>query len=231
MRPCNQNLLGVHSRPVTVLGAPDADGPVGDEAASIEDGAGWASLVRRITDGDREAEAELARAFHWRVRLMASVRLHGSDAALDITQDTFIAVLEALRAGRLRELERLPAFVLSIAQNLINNHLLAEARSGEVLTDPRARPAAVGSGPVDLDEQRRTLVRAALKRLDPLDRRILLLTLIEGLTPREIAPIVGLKPDTVRTRKARATRAVADDVNKLARKRRRYHIGTSRLEP
>jgi len=40
--------------------------------------------------------------------------------------------------------------------------------------------------------------------LNALDRRILLLTLIEGMNPRDIAPIVGLKADVVRTRKARA---------------------------
>ena len=68
------------------------------------------------------------------------------------------------------------------------------------------------------------MVRASLGRLKPLDRRILLLTLTEGLTPREIAPLVNLTPEVVRTRKARATRRLVNEVGMLTRPRRSRHI-------
>jgi len=216
---------------VTLLRGPEGGAAAGHEVASQEDASFWVGLARRIGHGDRDAEAELARAFHRRVRLMASVRLHGSDAALDIAQETILAVLETLRDGRLRELERLPAFVLSVARNLINNHLRAEARSREVLGDPPDRTAEAGSGLTGLDEERRSLVRGGLKRLNQLDRKILLLTLVEGMTPREIAPIVGREPETVRTRKARAVRAVSREIRRLTRTRRWSHIGKSGLKP
>ena len=66
--------------------------------------------------------------------------------------------------------------------------------------------------------ERRALVRRALEHLKPLDRRILLLTLVDGMNPREIAPLVGLQPENVRTRKARAIKTISRVIANLSRK-------------
>jgi RNA polymerase sigma-70 factor (ECF subfamily) len=191
---------------------------------SDDDAAFWGSLVRRIQQGEREAETELARQFYVRVRPMASVQLRWSDAAVDIAQETIVQALEALRAGRLREPEKLPAFVLGIARNLINNHKRKEAQSREILERPPDRPVEADPALARLDEQQRALVRTALVRLSPVDRRILLLTLIEDRTPREIAPMVGLTPEVVRTRKSRAIKALADEIEAVTRMPRPNHV-------
>jgi len=212
---------------VTLLGERQHVGPVGQEAAGQDDAARWAGLASRVGQGDRAAEAEVAGLFHQRVRLFASVRLHGSDAAVDIAQETILAVIEALRAGRLRAPYNLPGFVLGTARNLVNNHHRKQARAPEVLEDPPDRPDEGGGQWAGLDHERRALVRRALGRLNALDRRILLLTLVEDMHPREIAPIVGLKPDVVRTRKARAVRIVADEIERTTRTRPQGHMGVS----
>ena len=221
---------GVHSLPVTLLGGWSGQ-PVGAEAEGRDDAGCWASLARRIEKGDHDAEAELAQLFHARVRTMALVRLHGSDSAADIAQETVLSVLEALRAGKLREHEKLPAFVLATERNLINNHLRAEGQRREVLVDPPERPAELHASFAGFVDERRSLVGEALRRLKQLDRRILLLTLVEGMTPREISPIVGLGPEAVRTRKARAVKAITGHIKRLSRKRLRNHIGKSGPRP
>jgi RNA polymerase sigma-70 factor (ECF subfamily) len=190
----------------------------------------WAALAHRIAAGDASAEAELAALFHQRVKVFASVRLHGSDAAADIAQDTMLAVIEALRAGRLREPFNLPGFVLGTARNLVNNHHRKAARNPDALDDVPEPEAGGGPLAAGLDAERRALIRTALLRLHALDRRILVLTLVEGMHPREIAPIVGLEPDVVRTRKARAIRAIADDIERLTRSGRPDHIETGGLK-
>jgi RNA polymerase sigma-70 factor (ECF subfamily) len=159
--------------------------------------------------------------------MAASMRLRGSDAAQDITQETLVAALQALRVGALREPAKLPGFVLGIARNLINNHFRLEARSRETSADVPDPPAPAGSGGTDFDVERRALVRESLKCLKPIDRRILLLTLVEGMSPREIAPLVGQTPGQVRTRKTRAVRAIAAEIERLTRKGRQYHLRTS----
>ncbi len=166
--------------------------------------------------------------------MAASVRLHGSDAAQDIAQDTMAAVLQALRTGAPREPEKLPGFVLGIARNLINNHLRLEARGRSVVAAVEALPER--AAPVDakggaaFDEERRALVRQALARLKPVDRRIVMLTLVEGMSPRRIAPLVGLAPEAVRTRKTRAVMAIRNRIERLTRTRRRDHLELSGLK-
>lgn len=197
------------------------DGPPEDRAAF------WAGLARRIMAGDADAEAEFAGHFYGRVRALATARLHGSDAALDIAQETIVAVLQALCAGQVCELEKLPAFVLGTATNLINNHHRKQARSREVGGDPPELPGGVDPSQAILAAEQDALIRESLGRLNALDRRILLLTLVEGLSPREIAPIVGLTPKAVRNHKSRAVDAVADEIESRGRTRRRDHIRKS----
>ena len=62
----------------------------------------------------------------------------------------------------------------------------------------------------DLD--RRRLVRRALARLDANDRRLLLMTLADGLKVGEIARRLGITPQAARARKSRALRKVIDHV-------------------
>src|SRR5215471_2495531 len=71
-----------------------------------------AELVRQIGSGDREAEVELFRRMAPRIRLYGLRHLRDSHASDDLTQQVLITTLEALRAGRLREPEKLASFVL-----------------------------------------------------------------------------------------------------------------------
>ena len=71
-----------------------------------------ADVVRRIGSGhDHEAESELFRRMAPRVRLYGLRHLRDGHAADDLTQQVLITTLEALRAGRLREPEKLASFV------------------------------------------------------------------------------------------------------------------------
>ena len=72
-----------------------------------------AELVRQIGSGtDRQAEAELFRRMAPRVRLYGLRHMRDEHAAEDLTQQVLITTIEALRAGRLREPEKLASFLL-----------------------------------------------------------------------------------------------------------------------
>src|SRR5580692_7156710 len=72
-----------------------------------------AELARQISSGtDREAEAELFRRMAPRIRMYGLRHLRDEHAAEDLAQQVMITALEALRAGRLREPEKLASFVL-----------------------------------------------------------------------------------------------------------------------
>jgi RNA polymerase sigma factor (sigma-70 family) len=172
-------------------------------------------LVSRIAAGDPSGEHELATIFERRIRLMVSARLQDRDAALEVTQDTLLAVITALRKGQLRHAESLAAFVHGIARNLANNYLRERQESPhfvEVTPDlPLAAPPADFEG-----QERLALVRRALARLDEADRAVLMRTLLEGLKPGEIARDLGVSSEVVRTRKSRALKKVIEHVERLS---------------
>jgi RNA polymerase sigma factor (sigma-70 family) len=161
---------------------------------------GW---VAGIAAGDAAAEAAFAAHFAPRVRAMLRARLRQTDAVPDLTQDTLVASIVALRKSQLREADRLAAFVHGVARNIVNNHLRGQHRRSESPLDDdlAARLAASDSRE---DEERRGLVAKGLAAIAPADREVLQLTLVDGLHPREIAHRLSLSSDTVRQRKTRA---------------------------
>jgi RNA polymerase sigma-70 factor (ECF subfamily) len=174
------------------------------------------TLAERIRGRDASAEEELVRLFSGRIALMARIRTRDAEAARDVTQDVLLAVIRALRNGQLRVAERLTAFVYGTARNLINNHVRTRVRLPP--EDPLDDTLMAASLPDQLeDSERAALVRRALAVLDSTDRRILLLTLIEGLKPAEIGARLGMSAEVVRTRKSRALKKTAERVKNLTR--------------
>lgn len=162
-----------------------------------------AHLAERIRAGEAEAEEELFRGFHERVVVMALHRTHDREAARDLAQETILAVIAAVREGKLLAPERLGGYVCGTARNLINNYLRTRSRSRETNAVPAELPAEDCEQGIE-SSQRVFLAHRAIARLRPSDRLILLLTLADGLKPREIAARLGLTPEVVRKRKSRA---------------------------
>jgi RNA polymerase sigma factor (sigma-70 family) len=184
-------------------------------AQDAPDVVGW---VTGIASGSGPAEAAVVEFFAPRVRAMLRARLRQPDAVQDLTQETLVAVLVALRKGQLREADRLPAFVHGVARNLANNYLRGEVRRAEAPLDDEVVRRLAGTAPVE-EEARRALVARGLEAIAPTDREVLQLTLVDGLHPREIAQRLSLTSDVVRQRKARALKrllAVVDPAGRQA---------------
>jgi RNA polymerase sigma-70 factor, ECF subfamily len=184
-----------------------------EQAATPE---GHSALAERVRNGDPSAEEELVRIFRARVLVMMRARTQEPDAARDLCQDVLIAVLCALRQGQLRDTERIAAFVYGIARNTANSYLRTRRRHPVLHELSESVPAAGWDDPVESAERRR-LVSRALESVTQTDRRILLLTLVEGLNPGEIAERLGLNDEVVRTRKSRALRKMIERVRDLSR--------------
>lgn len=187
-----------------------------DRAEPLSDPAS-ASLVERIARGDAAAEAELLDLFRERVLTMLVVRTRDGDAARELAQETMIAVIAALRDGRIREPAKLAGFVHGVARNLANNHIRLRARERDRRSELEDDSAVVQ--PEDSVEaaERLALMKAAIARLPPIDRRILLLTLVSGWQPGAIAESLGLGAAVVRTRKSRALQKVQDFIHSVTR--------------
>jgi RNA polymerase sigma-70 factor (ECF subfamily) len=185
----------------------------------------WIEMARGVRAGDRPSEEEFSRAFYPHIMALTSVRIQDRESAYEITQDILLAVLTALREGRVHEPEKLPAFVVGTARNLIHDYWRKRAQLGDPLNlglDEALIPdKGSDDGQENVEEgERRRLIFAAFQRLKPLDRKILFMTLFEGLNPRDIAAELDRKPEYIRNRKSRALVAVRRAVKKLMRNSR-----------
>ncbi len=176
------------------------------------------SLAERILAGDRSAEDEFVATFRERVFYMALAATRDREAARDMSQEAMLQVLDAVRSGRLRQAESLAGFVHGTARNLIRYYLRGQRTSS---ADPATSPDPKQESPEQMldSSERLALVRRGLKRLGASDRLILLMTLVDGLKPGEIAERLGLKGEVVRQRKCRAVRQIVEDVKRWSRSR------------
>lgn len=175
-----------------------------------------ASLAGRIRSGNRAAEEELVLRFRDRVLTMALVRTRDRETARDLTQETMLVVLSAIREDRLHDPSRLAGFICGTARNLISNWIRTRKRQEDPLDGD---PPSFDSNPEDDFEnaERARLAKEAIDRLKPEERKILLFTLVDGLAPSEVAGRLGLTQQAVRQRKSRALKRAREELERLSR--------------
>lgn len=144
-----------------------------------------AELVRRIQAGEREAEGELVARYGPGLSYLLRHLTGDPDRAQDLRQETFLIALEKLRAGELREADKLPAFLRGTAKNLVRAGWRRErrrSRAGERpapaddAEGPAAEPPDPAPGPLEglLLEEEIGLARQLLAELaSPRDREVL----------------------------------------------------------
>jgi RNA polymerase sigma-70 factor (ECF subfamily) len=173
-----------------------------------------ADLARRILAGGEGAlvhEGELCRRYLNRARLYGLRHLRFDvTAAEDLAQQVMMIVLEALRGGRVADLERIDRFMLGTCRNVA--HSMRRTRQRQADTAQRLRnesgPSVVA--PWDAVESRR--VEDCLGRLAPREARALALLFQEGHTAEEAASALGTTPGNVRVIRHRAIVRLRDCV-------------------
>jgi RNA polymerase sigma-70 factor, ECF subfamily len=164
-------------------------------------------LPERILDGDKAAESDLFVFFQPRVYEFVMIRTGDADLAQELGQEVLIAVIRALRAGRLRQQDNLKSYVYGVARNLLHDQLRTKARQKLDQMPPDFDLPQPGPQYEELERER--IARAAIGDLEPTDRRILLMVLVDGLKAGEIALRMGISADGVRQRKSRALRKLS----------------------
>ena len=171
------------------------------------------AVTEAIRIGNRQAEDDLVSQFRPRVIAFLSVRRLDRDAVEEVAHEILMAVVCAAREGRVREPENLASFVYGVARNLLNDRLRRQAREKFDPLRPGDDFPAPAPGPED---ERVRLARREIERLDPVDRNILLMTLVEGLKPGEIAAAMRMSSDVVRQRKSRSLKKIMERLNRLS---------------
>jgi RNA polymerase sigma-70 factor (ECF subfamily) len=162
-----------------------------------------AGLVLRIgSGGDREAETELFRRMAPRVQLYGLRHLRDAHASDDLTQQVMITVLEALRAGRLREPAKLASFVLGTCRMTVLDLRRGAQRKRRLLEQfgsdllPPAQPSLP-----QLDQER---LARCVQSLKERERAVVVMTFYDERTGADVAGFLGVSEANVRVIRHRA---------------------------
>ena len=163
-------------------------------------------MLSAIAEDDRGA----LRALHERHAPWLTLRLtrRCADPGLvdEVVQDTFVAIWRS--ANRYRAQGDVAAWIWGIGIRRLIDHL----RSGRARTSRMAEAITIpGATDVEVSAEDQVLVgveygdlAGALNRLSPELRAVVQATVLDGLTTREAARLLGIPTGTVKTRMMRA---------------------------
>jgi len=161
-----------------------------------------AQLARQICSGSPEAEAELYRRLAPRVRLYGLRHLRDEHAAQDLAQQVLVTTIEALRAGRLRDPEKLASFVLGMCRMTVLD-LRRGAQRKERLLEQFGEEllAPVHSA---LPSPDRDKLRRCVQNLKERERSVVIMTFYDEQTGADLARSLGVSEANVRVIRHRA---------------------------
>jgi RNA polymerase sigma-70 factor (ECF subfamily) len=137
-----------------------------------------------------------------RIRLYGLRHLRDGQAADDLVQQVMIIVIEALRAGRIRDSEKLASFVLGACRMTVLDIRRNAQRKERLLGQFGAEltVAAPASGPV-LD---REVLRGCVQRLPERERAVIVMSFYDEETGSDVARFLGVSDANVRVIRHRA---------------------------
>jgi RNA polymerase sigma-70 factor (ECF subfamily) len=161
-----------------------------------------AELVGHIGSGGREAEVELFQRMAPRIRLYGLRHLRDEDAANDLTQQVLIKTLEVLRAGRLREPEKLTSFVLGTCRMMLLDLRRGNQRKERLLDQFGAALMALAPEPGPrLDKER---LARCVQGLRERERSVVIMTFYDEQTSADVSGFLGVSEANVRVIRHRA---------------------------
>jgi RNA polymerase sigma-70 factor, ECF subfamily len=168
------------------------------------------SYLERLCSGDFRTESHFVAYFSQLIQLKLRSRVHSSHTVEDLRQETFARVFVALRsAGRLKQPERLGAFVNSVCNNVLLEHYRSSSRENPVedaesenVPDPSLDVVAILT-----HKEMEQRVRQVLHELSERDRRLLREIFLEERDKDAVCQDFGVDRDYLRVLLHRAKQA------------------------
>jgi RNA polymerase sigma-70 factor, ECF subfamily len=152
-----------------------------------------ADLARAIAGSataiDAAAEVEFCRRFAPRVRLYGLRHLRDRHAAADLVQQVLMMTLERLRAGKLRDPERLASFVLGTCRMVVMDQRRGAARRGRLLELYGIAEEAVEDAEPRVFERER--LAACLEALSERERAVVVASFFEEESVKDLNLTAG----------------------------------------
>ena len=157
-------------------------------------------LMLEVQGGSREAFEALFQRYRGPIWTFFRRRIDDGSRAEELAQDAFLALLQGARRYEARASFR--AYLFGIAYNVMLAERRRQGGRGATAIDEEILPAQAH------DPDAAIWVRRALDQLDSDDREILMLREYEQLSYQEIADLMSMPLNTVRSRLFRARAAM-----------------------
>jgi RNA polymerase sigma-70 factor (ECF subfamily) len=159
--------------------------------------------VYRIgTGNDRDAEAELFRRMAPRIRLYGLRHLRDEQAADDLTQQVLMTTIKALRAGRLRDPDKLVSFMLGTCRMTVLDIRRGAQRKQRLLEQFVAElPVSVETPSPSVDEAQ---LARCVQLLKERERTVIVMSFYDQKTAADLAGFLRVSEGNVRVIRHRA---------------------------
>ncbi|HWZ76015.1 MAG TPA: sigma-70 family RNA polymerase sigma factor [Candidatus Sulfotelmatobacter sp.] len=158
------------------------------------------SYVERLQAGDFRTQEHFVAYFSELIQLKLRSRLHSPQAIEDVRQETFTRVFAALRGGKIRQPERLGAFVNSMCNNVLLEHYRASSRDSSLDDEeqqdfPATNVDVLGAVAA---KQMGEKIREILEEMPERDRRLLREIFLEERDKDEVCKDFGVDREYLR---------------------------------
>jgi RNA polymerase sigma-70 factor (ECF subfamily) len=160
-------------------------------------------LITGFINGDERSIEHLILRHKSKVYSYINLYIRSRDLADDIFQDTFLKVVQSIRAGRYQDDGKFISWVMRIAHNLIIDHFRHEKQMGIVYNDDydtdlfNSRRLA-DDNVEDIMVRRQVLrdVRSLINGLPEDQREVVIMRHYAGMSFKEIADMTGVSINT-----------------------------------
>ena len=158
------------------------------------------TYVERLQAGDFRTQEHFVAYFSELIQLKLRSRLHSPQAIEDVRQETFTRVFAALRGGKIRQPDRLGAFVNSMCNNVLLEHYRASSRDSSLDDEeqqdfPATNVDVLGAV---VAKQMGEKIREILEEMPERDRRLLRQIFLEERDKDDVCRDFGVDRDYLR---------------------------------
>ena len=173
-------------------------------------------ILKQASGGDIEAFEDIYRTFSGFVYNVALGITHDRADAEEVTQDVFIKAYRGLRSFRFGSSFKTWVYRIAVneALNRYNGSKKERIRRANYDDSIETQPAAHSGAEEIMRSDNETRYAMLLEKLDQHQRACLVLREIEGLSYKDIAGVLRIPINTVRSRLKRARQALLEKVRK-----------------
>jgi len=158
-------------------------------------------LAHRLLALEEAAYEELLDRFETPIYRFFFYAVRNEEQAMDMSNQTFSEFTCAVKGGTFRSPDRLAGFVFGIARNVLNRYLRGKQRNRVVHCDQLDQQPYKQAGGAEQSQTREILQRVfcLIDRFKEPERQVMLLRFVEGLATKEIAEVLEIPINSVKS--------------------------------